>query len=201
MLRLPWLLRWSRFIVDRLHYTGHTFCNIGNGDLQKDLDQDRSVAAEVINYLINKGSIHISYLDGANVIPFLKVKFAYVNAVAMTRDIVRKDDMEDENMAAHMQTLFECQFQDCASQINNGTGDLSTEPLMSSVPAGVQLFNWDNKRIELLYEESSDHEDRDPVLCSKTHRCHSQSPFPQHSVMFPLHLRTYALHGLILRTL
>lgn len=61
MLRISWLLQWSRFVVDRFHYTGHNCCNIYNGELQKDLDQDRSVAAEVINSLINKGASDISY--------------------------------------------------------------------------------------------------------------------------------------------
>lgn len=66
MLQMPWLLRSSRLLVDRFHYTGHNCSNIFNGNQQNELDKDRSVAAEVINSIINKGTGHISYLDGNN---------------------------------------------------------------------------------------------------------------------------------------
>lgn len=108
MIRIPWLLSWSRLVVDRFHFTGHVCCNIYNGDFQSTLDADRSTAADVINSIINKGASHINYLDRRNVIPFMKVVFAYVNATAVLRDDTGKDDLEDEGAARHFATHYKC---------------------------------------------------------------------------------------------
>lgn len=50
--------------------------------------------------------------------------FAYVNEAAMTRDIVGRDDMEDENMAAHLRTMFVCQRLHCSNQMDNSIREL-----------------------------------------------------------------------------
>lgn len=72
--------------MDLCHYNGHKCCNIYNGDLQRTLDADRSVSAEVINSVITKGASHINYLYVKNVTPFMKIVFEYVNATAVLRD-------------------------------------------------------------------------------------------------------------------
>lgn len=80
-------------MVDRFHYRGHICCKILNADLHKDMDGDRSVSAEVINSIINKGASHIAYLDRSNVQSFIKVIFGHVNANAVVLDNTGKADL------------------------------------------------------------------------------------------------------------
>lgn len=62
--RVPWLLRHTMFVVDRFHFTGHITSNLFNGDMHRFLDEDTSVAAEIINAIIDKDTSHITYLKG-----------------------------------------------------------------------------------------------------------------------------------------
>lgn len=101
-------------MVDRFHFTGHTCCDVYNGDLHRDLDGDRSVAAEVINSVINKGATNISYLDGFNVIPFLKVLLE-CQRYGKTKDDVGRGDLEDEDVEGHVHTLFQCNCISCST--------------------------------------------------------------------------------------
>lgn len=80
------------------------------------MDDDRSVSAEVINSIINKGATHISYLDAANVKPFMKVVLAYVNASALVRDTIGKDDLEDEDVQKQISELYKCYCASCTEQ-------------------------------------------------------------------------------------
>lgn len=86
MIRIPWLMRWTMMVVDRFHYTGHTCFNVFNGNVHRTLDDDRSVAAEFINAVIDKATKHIAYLKGTNDIPFVKVFFAQMNLCTQVRD-------------------------------------------------------------------------------------------------------------------
>lgn len=142
MLRIPWLLRWSRLLVDRFHYTGHNCSNIFNGDLHNDLDADRSVAAEVINSLINKGASHISYLEGKNVKPFMKVVFAYVNACAAVRDKLGRDDLEDDDVERLIADT--CIFETCTECRRN-----NAECEAVYIPKGVYVFTKRNELVKM----------------------------------------------------
>lgn len=73
-------------IVDRFHFTEHTCSKFYNGSLHSILDDDRTVAAEVINAVIDKCSNHINYLEGRTVAPFMKMIFAHLNACAHVRE-------------------------------------------------------------------------------------------------------------------
>lgn len=132
--------------MDRFHLTGHNCCNIYNGDLQNTLDGDRSVAAEVINSVINKGASHINYLYGKNVIPFMKVVFAHVNATAVLRDNVGRDDVEDDDAAMNFAQHFKCSCLSCCPEVgNNGPITEDAMPVLD----GVGLFGTDNISREL----------------------------------------------------
>lgn len=99
ILRIPWFLHWTIFIVDRFHYAGHTCSNMFNDNLHRVLDNDRSTSAEVINSVIDKCVCHIAYLKGTNVIPFMRVLFGHLNSFEHVRDGSKKKDMEYEYMA------------------------------------------------------------------------------------------------------
>lgn len=87
------------FVVDRFHFTGHTCSNIYNGNMHRELDSDRIVAVEIINAIIDKGTSHITYLDGTNLIPFMRVFFAHLNGSATIKDRLGKGDLEDVDIA------------------------------------------------------------------------------------------------------
>lgn len=72
-------------VVDRFHFSGHTCSNLFNGNVHRVLDADRSAAAEFINSMIYKFVFHISYLKGENILPFMKVLFATLNACTYIR--------------------------------------------------------------------------------------------------------------------
>lgn len=82
-------------MIDRFHFSGHICCNTFNGNVHRILDSDRSVAAEVINSIIEKGTNHVAYLKGSNVIPFMKVLFGQINSVARVRDRLGRSDLQD----------------------------------------------------------------------------------------------------------
>lgn len=145
MLRILWLMRWSRLLVDRYnHCTGHNCSNVFNGDLHNDLDQDRSVAAEVIDSVINKGTNHIAYLDGKNVKPFMKGVFAYVNSAAAVRDKVRRDDLEDDDVEGLISDMYTCNCETCTHCRDTG---MNAEELI--VQYGVYLFTKQNEINEI----------------------------------------------------
>lgn len=124
--RIPWFLRWSMFMVDRFHFTGHTCSNIYNGDLYKKLDLDRSTAAEIINAIIDKGTSHITYIDGTNVIPFMRVLFATRNETAMVKDITGKEDVEDMDVAQKYREQLKCLCASCQHGTESSMyGDIS----------------------------------------------------------------------------
>lgn len=82
------------------------FCNIFTADLQKDLDGDRSVTAESINSIINKGAPCIAYLHSSNVHPIMKFIFGNVNATALVRVITGIDVLEEKDVWKHISAYF-----------------------------------------------------------------------------------------------
>lgn len=148
--RIPWLLRWTTFMVDRFHYTGHNCSNIFNGSMHPTLDDDRSVAAEVLNAVLNKGVSHIAYLKGINVIPFMQVLFAYVNATWQVRDTMKRDDLEDEEVMDMFRSMFRCTCHLCGDR---ETMDMEQSGSAASVThffrSGVTIFNRQNEQVPL----------------------------------------------------
>lgn len=137
-IRIPWLLRWTWLVVDRFHYTGHNCSNIFNADAHRSLDADRSVAAEVINSLIDNGVAHITFLEGRNVMPFMKAVFAYINAAAHIRDKLRRDDLEDEDILHQFRERFRCVSRCCVVIGDDGNDDSQPE---QEFPDGIDVFS------------------------------------------------------------
>lgn len=65
--------------------------SVYNRNMHRELDSDRSVAAEIINAISDKVTCHIMYLDGTNVIPFMRVLFSPLNASATIKDFWGKE--------------------------------------------------------------------------------------------------------------
>lgn len=86
------------------------------------LDEDRSVSAEVINAIIEKGTSHIAYLKGDNVVPSMKVLFAQINGTAVVRDRTELGDLEDVDLLPLFRKYFKC----CCSLCTRGIGTWPT---------------------------------------------------------------------------
>lgn len=102
--------------VGRLQYTGYNCSNFFNGDMHKILDGNRSVAAEVINAAIDKGTSHIPYLDGKNATPIMSVLFSYLNAIVHLKDRLLRSDTEDDNTAHLLLQWYTCSCHLCGSE-------------------------------------------------------------------------------------
>lgn len=144
--RVPWMLRWTTFMVDRFHYTGHTCYNAFNGSMHPMLDDDRTVAAEVLNAVLEKGSSHIAYLKGANVIPFMRVLFANMNATSHVRDSLLKDDLEDHDILELYRSTFDCICHICDMHRRSGTSRSTDDHGFRN---GVFLFSRNNEQLPL----------------------------------------------------
>lgn len=149
IIRVPWLLRYTMLVVDRFHFNGHGCCNVFNGNMHPFLDEDRSVSAEVINAIIEKGTSHIAYLKGENVIPFMKILFSQINATAVVRDRTGRTDLEDCDLLHLFRQYFTCC---CLVCTRNGivSEQMSGEqPDRSSQAAsdGVFIFSRDNNQV------------------------------------------------------
>lgn len=151
--RIPWFMRLTMLVVDRFHLSGHVCSNMFNGNMHRFLDTDRSLAAEVINAIIDKGTSHIAYLKGNNVIPFMKIVFAQINATALVRDHVQRDDLEDDDLIKLFRERCRCYCHLCTSTaVRSHPGeqsDTSNETDMPPIADGIALFSRGNERIEV----------------------------------------------------
>lgn len=128
-------------MVDMFHFTGHTCSNILNANLHSILDDDRGVSAEVINAVIDKCISHINYLEGKNVVPFMKVLFGHLNDCAYVRERVGRGDLEDEDIGQMFRNIFLCPCELCeTSRSNDGVLLGSTH----DVESGITTFAANN---------------------------------------------------------
>lgn len=137
ILRIPWFLRRKMFVVDRYHFIGNKFSNLFKGNVHRVLDADGSVAAEVINSVIDKCVSHISHLKGNYVLPFMKVLFAYLNGCAYVRDYIGRSDLEDGNLGQLFRSQFKCTFNCC------------TEDTFPVALGAVQVITMDDELLQL----------------------------------------------------
>lgn len=108
LLRTPFLLRSSTIMVDRFHYQGHTCSNQFNPDRFKSLVGERSVAAEVMNAVMEKSASFIRYLKGENIKPYLTVLFATHNFKAMLKDRMKRKDLPLLDYCKEYNKIFPC---------------------------------------------------------------------------------------------
>lgn len=151
--RIPWFMRLTMLVVDIFQFSGNVWSNMFNGKIHRLLDTDISVAAEVINGIMDKVTSHIAYLKGNNLIPFMKIIFAEINAAALIRDYVQWDDLEDDNLIKLFRERFKCYCHMCTTTRYDGkTDEASCAMQGSSMPGdgdGIDLFSRGNERLEI----------------------------------------------------
>lgn len=125
------------FVIGRFNFTWNTCSNIYNGNMHRELDSDRSVATEIINAIFDEGTSHFTYLDGTNVISFMKVLFAYLNVSETIKDRLRKGDLEDVDIAQRYRDFFPCCCDECKSGSETHAG------------VGLSVFTSRNELVQL----------------------------------------------------
>lgn len=104
MLRVPWLLGRTRLTVDRFHYKSHKCCSYINPDSFRQFDMQRTETADSINARIEKSLTSIRYLNGDNLMSFLRVRFSLLN----------RADTQDEDLTYFFNNLLPCACGNCS---------------------------------------------------------------------------------------
>lgn len=131
-------------VVDRFHFTGNNCENVFNENVHRLLDGDRSVAAEVINSVIDKCVSHIYYLRGNNVLPFMKILFSYLNSCEYKRGFIGRSDLEDEELGQLMRSRFTCNGDCCY----HTTLDDTERPITTSLQY-IEVITAEEERIQI----------------------------------------------------
>ena len=108
MLRVPWVLEKTRFLVDGFHFKSQTCSSYFYPDAYAAFDGDHTETAESIIARIEKIVQQIRYLCGNHLVPFLRALFAFINLAATFRETYHKDDLKDVDMTQFFQNTFDC---------------------------------------------------------------------------------------------
>lgn len=134
LLRTPFVLRSCYFIVDRFHFQGHTCSNHYNPGRYKSLLEQRSVAAEVLNSVVDRSAGFIRYLHGENVRPFLRVMFALHNFHSMVKDRLNRRELPLMDIGRLYNDQFPCNCVLCQVQCNGPAWDHTTRESVTFLP-------------------------------------------------------------------
>lgn len=97
LMRVPWLLHFTRIVVDSFHFKGHTCSSFFDPDYYKSNDGQRSTTAESINARLEKSLSFLRYVKGEIYVSYLSARFAAVNLASMFRRKYGTRDLEDED--------------------------------------------------------------------------------------------------------
>ena len=116
MLRAPWLLHLSKFIVDRFHYKGHTCCELYDAESYDCMDVDRTTTAESFNARLEKSVPYLRFVKAENLIPQLNIRFALLNIASRYRRRFRTDDLEDCDLWEFFRETVPCLCEGCCHE-------------------------------------------------------------------------------------
>lgn len=108
LIRVPWLLRSTFLLVDRLHYQGHTCCNHYNPNRYQLVARQRSQAAEIMTAVLDKSAGFIRYLKGRNIKPYLRIMFALHNFTSVMKDKLNRNELPWLDMKSLYNERFPC---------------------------------------------------------------------------------------------
>lgn len=135
LLRTPFLLRMCNIIVDRFHFKGHTCSNHYNADRYESLVEQRSVAAEVLNSVLEKSAGFIRYLNGRNIKPYLQIMFSLHKFSSIVKDHLNRRELPLLNItAAYYNSRFKCPCFLCKLLDDEETWEFSTIDSVSHIP-------------------------------------------------------------------
>lgn len=93
--------------MDRFHFQGHTCCSHFNHDSYTILMNQQSVAAEVINAVINNSSGFIRHLKVKKIKPHLRILLALHNFTSMIKDNLSGKELPMLDLGK----LYNCRFE------------------------------------------------------------------------------------------
>lgn len=137
LLRMPFLLRTSYLMVDRFHYHGHTCSNHYNPNRYHSLIKQRSVAAEVMNAVLEKSAGFIRYLKGRNVKSYLKILFAMHNFTSMIKDDLNRKELPLLEYGELYNERFPCTCMLCIVRRDRGAWEFTTVDSVTYLPIHV----------------------------------------------------------------
>lgn len=108
LLRAPFLLRTCRLIVDRFHFQGHSCSNHYNPDRYESLVDERSVAAEVMNSVLEISASFIRYLKGENKRTYLRILFTMHNFAYNLKDDLNRNELPLLDIGSFHNRRFPC---------------------------------------------------------------------------------------------
>ena len=113
MLRAPWLLHCSKFIVDRFHFKSHTCCELYDADSYFSMDLDRTTTAESFNARLEKSVPYLRFVKAENLIPHLNIRFALLNVASRYRRRYKAQDLEDCDLWEFFKDTVPCNCEGC----------------------------------------------------------------------------------------
>lgn len=122
ILRLPFLLHTTRFLVDRFHYKSHVCSEFFYPDSYRTHDADRTTTAEAINSRLERVVPFLRFVNGDLLVPHLSIRFALLNIATQYRREYGKDELEDEDLWAYFRTVIDCK---CVCCDNDGVSAIN----------------------------------------------------------------------------
>lgn len=116
LLRTPFLSRYCQLVVDRFHFPGQTCRNYFNPDRYNLLRYQRSVAAEVMNSVLERSASFIRYLRWDNTRTYLRVVFALHNFTSTVKDDLNRSQPPTIDLGSMYNERFPCSCVFCAVQ-------------------------------------------------------------------------------------
>lgn len=116
LVRLPWVLHCTRFIVDRFHYKSHVCSEFFDPDVYRLLDADRTTTAEAINAKLERVVPFLRFVSGRNLVPHLSIRFALLNIATRFRFETGIEELEDEDLWGYFKEEIECACSCCENE-------------------------------------------------------------------------------------
>ena len=98
LVRCPWLMHCTKFVVDRFHYKNHTCCELFDPNSYFWMDMDKNTTAESLNARLEKSVPYLRFLKAENYMPHLNIRFALLNIVTRYRRKHQRDDIDDKDI-------------------------------------------------------------------------------------------------------
>lgn len=113
LIRAPWLLHSTRFLVDRFHFKSHLCSEFFCPDSYRENDADRTTTAEAINSRLERAVPFLRYVNGDLLVPHLSIRFALLNIATKYRRVNGTDDLEDEDLWSYFKSSIQCNCECC----------------------------------------------------------------------------------------
>ena len=135
LLRCPWLMHCSKFVVDRFHYKNHTCCELFDPNSYVWMDLDKSTTAESINARLEKSIPYLRFVKAENFMPHLNIRFALLNIVTRYRKKKRTYDVDDVDIWDFFKETIICTCESCSTEGVDGISKRNSTDYAQTIDA------------------------------------------------------------------